>query len=167
MQDYNDERIVVLEALKEFGSRVPLSTLLPLLGSHHRTISRLAFQHIQEAYPDALTELVPVLKAMVRGEPVQEAFAPRMHHRIAETVAALGRATPPVLEMVIALLDHPFWELRVKAAQTLGTLRRNIPDRAIQRLLDLRRDPESPDVRAAADLAFAEILSLEQGMEDD
>lgn len=165
--DYNDERIVVLKALKGTGSRVPFSALLPLLGSNHRTISRLAFQHIQEAYPDALRELVPALKTMVRGEPVQGVFAPRMHHRIAETVAAMGRATPPVLEMVIALLDHPFWELRVNAAQTLGILRRNIPDRAIRRLLELRRDPESPDVRAAADLALAEILSLEQGMEDD
>ncbi len=166
-QDYNDERIIVLEALKEFGSRVPLSVLLPLLGSNHRTICQLAFQHIQAAYPDELTELVPALKAQLRRELLQGAFAPRMHHRIAETVAALGRATPPVLEMVTELLDHPFWEVRANASQTLGILRRNIPDRTIQRLLELRRDPESPDVRASADLALAEILSLEQGMEDD
>lgn len=165
--DYNDERIAVLNALKRFGSRVPLSALLPLLGSRHGTISRLAFQHIQEVYPDALTELVPALKAMIHREPVQGAFAPRLYHRVAETVAAMGRATPAVLEMAIALLDHPFWELRANAARTLRMIRRNIPDRAIRRLLDLCRDPESPDVRAAADLALAEILSLEQGLEDD
>jgi HEAT repeat protein len=164
---YNDERIVVLEALRQFGSRVPLPALWPLLGSNHREICRLAFQHLQETHPAVLKELVPVLKAIVRGEPVQGAFTARMHYRIAETVAVMGRATPAVLEMVIDLLDHPFWEVRVRAAKTLGTLRRNIPDSAIRRLLELRKDPESPDVRAAADQALAEILSLEQGMEDE
>lgn len=164
---YNDERIVVLEALRQFGSRVPLPALWPLLGSNHTEICRLAFQHLQETHPVELKELVSVLKAIVRGEPVQGAFATRMHYRIAETVALMGRATPAVLEMVIDLLDHPFWEVRVRAAKTLGTLRRNIPDSAIRRLLELRKDPESPDVRAAADQALAEILSLEQGIEDE
>jgi HEAT repeat protein len=164
---YHDERIVVLEALRQFGPRVPLTALWPLLGSDHTEICCLAFRHLQETHPAVLKELVPVLKAIVRREPVQGAFAARMHYRIAETVALMGRATPAVLEMVIDLLDHPFWEVRVRAAKTLGTLRRNIPDRAIRRLLELRKDPESPDVQAAADQALAEILSLEQGMEDE
>jgi HEAT repeat protein len=163
----DDERIVVLEALRQFGSRVPLTALWPLLGSNNTEICRLAFQHLQETHPAVLKELVPVLKAIVRGEPVRGAFAARMHYRIAETVALMGRATPAVLEMVIDLLDHPFWEVRVRAAKTVGTLRRNIPDSAIRRLLELRKDPESPDVQAAADQALAEILTLEQGMEDE
>ncbi len=164
---YNDERIIVLEALRQFGSRVPLTALWPLLGSDQTEICRLVFQHLQETHPAVLKELVPELKAIVRGEPVQGAFAARMHFRIAETVALMGRATPAVLEMVIDLLNHPFWEVRARAAKTLGTLRRNIPDSAIRRLLELRKDPESPDVRATADQALAEILSLEQGMEDE
>jgi HEAT repeat protein len=164
---YNDERIVVLKALRQFGSRVPPTALWPLLGSNHTEICRLAFQHLQITHPAVLKELVPVLKAIVRGEPVQGAFAARMHYRIAETVALMGRATPAVLEMVTGLLDHPFWEVRSRAAKTLGTLRRNIPDSAIRRLLELRKDPESPDVRAAAGQALAEILSLEQGIEDE
>ena len=108
-----------------------------------------------------------MLKAILQGEPVQGAFSARMHYRIAETVALMGRATPAVLAMVIDLLDHPFWEVRERAVKTLGTLRRNIPDSAIRRLLELRKDPESPEVQAAADQALAEILSLEQGMEDE
>jgi HEAT repeat protein len=164
---YNDQRIAVLKALRQFGPRVPLTVLWSLLGSNHTEISRLAFQHLQKHHPFALKELVPVLKAIVRGEPVQGAFAARMHYRIAETVALMGRATPAVLEMVIDLLDHPFWEVQVRAAKTLGILRRNIPDSAIRRLLELRKDAESPDVRAAADQALAEILSLEEGMEEE
>ncbi len=108
-----------------------------------------------------------MLKAIVRGELVQGAFAARMHYRHAETVALMGRASPAVLETVIELLDHPFWEVRSRAARTLGTLRCPIPDRAIRRLLELRTDPESLAVRADADQALAEILSLEQGMEDE
>lgn len=108
-----------------------------------------------------------MLKAIIHGEPVQGPFAARMDYRIAETVALMGRATPAVLEMVIELLNHPFWEVRVRAVQTLGTLRRNIPDSAIRRLLELRKDLTSPDTRLAADQALAEILSLEQGMEDE
>jgi len=161
------ELIVVLEALKQFGSRVPLADLWPLLGSNHAETCRHAFQLLQEAHPAVLKELVPVLKAILRGEPVQGVFAARMHYRIAETVALMGRATPAVLAMVTDLLDHPFLEVRVRAAETLGTLRRNIPDSAIRRLLELRQEPESPGVRAAADQALAEILSLEQGMEDE
>jgi HEAT repeat protein len=164
---YNDERIVVLEALREFSSRVPLPVLWPLLGSDNRTICRMAFEHLQETQPAVLEELVPALKAILRGEPVQGAFATRLPYRIAETVALMGRATPAVLEMVIDLLDHPFWEVRGRAAKTLGMLRRNIPDRAIRRLLELRKDAQPPYVRTAADQALAEILSLEQGMEDE
>ena len=161
------ELIIILNALRHFGSPVPLNMLLPLLGSHNTSICELAFQHIQKSYPDVLQELVPQLKAMLREEPVQGAFAPRMHYRIAETVAIMGRATPAVLDMVIVLLDHPFWEVRVRAAKTLGTLRHTVPDSALQRLLELRKDPESLNVRLAADQALAALLSLEQGMEDE
>lgn len=165
--DFNDTRIVVLEALKQFGTRVPLTVLWPFLGSDHTNICRLAFEHLQEAHPAVLKELVPVLKAIVRGESVQGAFEARMHYRIAEIVALMGRATPAILDMVVDLLDHPFWEVRARAAKTLGVLRRNIPDSAIRRLLELRQDTESPDVRAVANQALAEILSLEVGMEEE
>jgi HEAT repeat protein len=161
------ERVVVLEALRQFGPHVPLSTLWPLLGSHNGQVCRLAFEHLHKYYPAEAEKLIPTLKAILRGEPVQGAFAAEMHYRIAETVALMGRATPAVLTMVIELLDHPFWEVRARAAKTLGTLRRNIPDSAIRRLLELRKDPESPVVRVAADEALAEILSLEQGIEDE
>ncbi|HET8840766.1 MAG TPA: HEAT repeat domain-containing protein, partial [Ktedonobacteraceae bacterium] len=145
----------------------PLEVLWPLLGSAHSNICKLAFEHIQQAYPAALEELEPALRSMLRGEAVQGAFAPRAPYRSAEMVALMGRATPEVVAMVVDLLDFPFWEVRVRAAQTLGALRRNIPDRAIQRLIELRKDPESIDVQTAAELALAEILSLEQGMEEE
>jgi HEAT repeat protein len=74
-----------------------------------------------------------------------------------------------VLAKVTELLDWPYWQVRMQAVETLGELRRNIPDAAIRRLLALRRDPNPlmKSVREAADDALAEILSLEDGIEDD
>jgi HEAT repeat protein len=65
------------------------------------------------------------------------------------------------------LLDWPHWGVQCEAARALGKLRRNVPDRAIRRLLALRRAAASPAVRRAADDALSEILSLETGIEDD
>ena len=69
--------------------------------------------------------------------------------------------------MVVNLLDWPYWEVRMKAAEALGAIHRNIPDHAIRRLLELRHDPQALAVREAADEALAEILSRESGMEDE
>lgn len=69
--------------------------------------------------------------------------------------------------MIADLLDWPYWEVRMKAAQALGAVQRNIPDRAIRRLLELRQDPDSRAVREAADNALREILSRENGMEEE
>ena len=164
---YHDQRIVVLKALRKFGDRLPMAELWPLLGSNNSEVSSLAFEHLQEFYPGTMQELTPLLKAILRGETVQGPFAPRMQYRLAGVVGTIKRANPTILNLVIELLDNPFWEIRAQAAKTLGILRRNIPNQAIQRLFALRHDPESPNVRLAADQALAAILSLEQGMEDE
>src|SRR6266436_1425489 len=82
---------------------------------------------------------------------------------------ALGLTSPGLLEKLTEPLDYPHWQVRLKAIQALGHLRRNIPDAAIRRLLAFRRDPDLKmrAVREAADDALAEILSLEAGIEDD
>lgn len=104
---------------------------------------------------------------MLHGGPTGDAFASRVQSRVAQRVKEIGRATPAVLEMVTDLLDWPYWEVRVSAAEALGAVQRNIPDRALRRLMDLRHDPEARAVREAADQALAEILSCESGMEDE
>jgi HEAT repeat protein len=162
-----DDRHCVLDALVQFGTRVRLSSLLTLLESNDYQTCERTCDVLNKLYPAELAKLAPIAKAILRGEPAQGFFVSHMHYRIAETVAAMGRATPAVLNMVIELLDYPFWEVRVRAIETLGKLRRNIPDHVIRRLIALRNAPELPAIRAAANQALAEILSLEQGMEDD
>jgi len=74
---------------------------------------------------------------------------------------------PAILDELTELLDWPHWQVRINAARALGSIRRNIPDEAIRRLLELRRHDPVRVVREAADDALAEILSLETGIEDD
>jgi HEAT repeat protein len=84
-------------------------------------------------------------------------------------IKSTGYTTPRVLAKVTELLDWPYWQVRMEAAETLGELRRNIPDAALRRLLALRRnsDPLMKPVCSAADNALAKILSIEDGIEDD
>jgi HEAT repeat protein len=88
---------------------------------------------------------------------------------IAETIGSLGLTLTPLLEKLTELLNWPHWQVRLKAIEALAQLRRNIPDSAIRRLLELRRDldPKMQAVREAADDALAEILSLETAIEDE
>lgn len=80
-----------------------------------------------------------------------------------------GRASNEVIRPhhLTELLDWHYWQVRLRTAWALGEIRRNIPDRAIRRLLELRHDPESAAVRWGADEALAKILSLETGIEDE
>jgi HEAT repeat protein len=103
----------------------------------------------------------------LRGEPVGGVFSSLVQTRIARAIGQIGRATPEVLNLVVDLLDWPYRETCLEAVRALGAIHRTIPDRAIRRLLELRRDPQSSELRRAADVALAEILSYENGMEDE
>jgi HEAT repeat protein len=156
-----------LELLAKMGPRVPAEPLLALLGDSDLDTCKYAAKALYQTHPEEFAEVARQAEAILRGEPTGSVFASRVQSRIAERVAAIGHATPAVLAMITDLLDWPYWEVRMKAAQALEAVHRNIPDRAIRRLLELRHDPASLAVREAADKALAEILSRESGMEDE
>ncbi len=107
--------------------------------------------------------------AVLQGELVGSVFSSLTEMFVADTISNLGIPSTRLLEKLTELLDWPYWQLRLKAIQALGQLRRNIPDPAIQRLLQFRcdSDPKMRSIREAADDALAEILSLETGIEDE
>ncbi|HEX4716778.1 MAG TPA: HEAT repeat domain-containing protein, partial [Ktedonobacteraceae bacterium] len=110
-------------------------------------------------------ELLPFAEAMLHGAAPAGVFASRTRCRIAEAIGAINRAEPSLLAMLETLLDWPYWQVRMKAAEAFSKIRRNIPETAIERLLTLRFDPEPRAVRQAADRALAEIISLENRRE--
>ncbi|HXR65919.1 MAG TPA: HEAT repeat domain-containing protein, partial [Ktedonobacteraceae bacterium] len=153
-----------LELLEQFGEPIPVELLLSALGGGSSVVA----EKLYKRYPAVFRAVVaPQAEAILRGEPVGGVFASLVQTRIARAIGQIGRATPEVLNLVVDLLDWPYRETRLEAVRALGAIHRAIPDRAIRRLLELRRDPQSSELRRAADVALAEILSYENGMEDE
>jgi HEAT repeat protein len=160
-------RALVVRALGQAGIRAPKELLVAALGSSEEVVREAAAEALKRTHPDALFAVIPEVLAIVNGQGAGSVFGSLVQGFIAETIGNLGFASSNLLEQLTLLLDWPYWEVRMKAAQALGKLRRNIPDAAIRRLLELRRDPQSRTVCVVANDALAEILSLETGIEDD
>jgi HEAT repeat protein len=148
------------------GTPVPVASLLAFLGDLDPAICEHAASALYHTHPEACGEVAQQAEAILRGAPAAGVFASRMQSRIARRVSLIEHANPEVLALLSDLLDWPYWQVRVEAATTLANIHRNMPDRAIRRLLELRLDPASQAVREAADHALVEILSRENGMED-
>lgn len=156
-----------LALLAKSGAQVPVEPLFAMLGSSNPQLCENAARTLYRTHPEVFVEVVQQAEAILHGDPVGPVFASRLQSRIADRVRWIGRATPAVLDLISGLLDWPYWEVRVKATQALRAVQRNIPDLALKRLLELRHDPDEQAVRSAADEALAEILSIENGMEDE
>jgi len=122
---------------------------------------------VKDRYRDVLFNIIPETISVLQGSDSKSPFGSLGQYLIAETLGNAGQISATIIETLESLLDWPYWQVRMKAAQALGKLRRNIPDPVIRRLLELRHDQQSQVVRESADDALAEILSLETGIEDD
>lgn len=170
---YNKEeyiRQVALEVLRtQNKDRVPLKPIVELLGDEDSRVRDTTIQVLRKFAPEILTECATQAIAVFQGEIGDRVFNSLFQIFIAETIGDLGITSKELLEKLTELLDWPYWQVRVRAIQALGKLRRNILDTTIQRLLQLRLDPDPKmcSVREAADDALVEILSLETGIEDE
>jgi HEAT repeat protein len=166
-------RNAALEVLKAKDRDLAIACCIAALGksmpphNHLAETYRLPFEILQEFHPTILPDIVQEVSTVLQGGKPGHFFSSLSMGFVAEIIGNMGRHVPELLERLGELLDWPYWEVRMKAAQALGKLRRNIPDATIRRLLELRHDPRSRAVREAADEALAEILSLETGVEDD
>jgi HEAT repeat protein len=140
-----------------------------LLSDEEKDVRHLSLQLLGQIAPQVLSDLLPQATAALQGTPVGNVFGSLAQMHVADTLGELGITAPELLEKLTSLLDWPHWQVRIKAIEALGKLRRNIPDAAIRRLLELRRDPDPrmKAVREAADDALGETLSLEAGIEDE
>ncbi len=162
-------RQVAIEVLETQPERIPLEPFVELLADENGDVRDAAMQVLKKVAPQVVHDLVPQAMSILRGELVGNMFISLNQMFVADTISNLGLTSPGLLEKLTEPLDYPHWQVRLKAIQALGHLRRNIPDAAIRRLLAFRRDPDLKmrAVREAADDALAEILSLEAGIEDD
>jgi HEAT repeat protein len=141
--------------------------LVAALGDSNEAVRDAVARVLYQKYPDVLPPVISEATAVLLRQGASLVFGSLSRGFIAELIGYAGQSSPALVEKLTSLLSWHYWEVRMNAVEALGKLQRNIPDESIRRLLDLRHDPQSPAVRKAADVALAEILSLEAGIEDD
>lgn len=169
---YNRNRRVrqaILEVLQGLKKPVPLEMLMSAVVDEDMNVVSLAAQMLHDQYANILKQITVEAAAILQGQSQGSFLSSITQCFIASIIKQLGYPAPEFLAKLTDLLRWPHWLVRLNAIEALGKLRRNVPDEAIKRLLQLRRDPD-PMMSAicqAADEALAEILSLETGIEDD
>jgi HEAT repeat protein len=143
-----------LDALGRLGERAPVDTLVATLGHSIYLVRLVAARALMKTHPEAVLAVVSEAEAIVRGEAPGAVLGSILHSFVADgigTLAAEGATIPPVLvERLVALLDWPYWEVRVKAIQALGKLSPPLPETATEKLRALQHDATSRAVRVAA-----------------
>ncbi len=158
---------MALQVLCDKDPHIAIDYCIAALGDSSSEVALAAFQILQQISPAMIPEIVQEATALLEGGKPKHFFRTLSMSFLADMIGDMGKATPDLIARLDELLDWPYWQVRLKTAQALGKLRRNIPDATIRRLLELRHEPNSRAVREAADEALAEILSLETGIEDD
>ncbi len=168
-EGYYDAKVQrkVLQVLRDKDPHIAIAHCIAALGDSNSEIALTAFEILQQIHPAIIPEIVQEATTLLEGGKSGRFFRTLSVGFLADVLGDMGRAAPDLIARLDELLDWPYRQVRLKAVQALGKLRRNIPDATIRRLLELRHEPNSRAMREAADEALAEILSLETGIEDD
>lgn len=147
--------------------RLPRAFLLAMLGESEEEVRLAAFDVVRKVYPELLLGIHAELTALLEGTGSSRIVSAAVESILCDLMANMDKVPLFWREKLTSLLDPSwYWEVRVKAAQALGKLRRDIPEEAVERLKAMRNDPGSSAVQLAADEALAEILSFEPGVEE-
>jgi HEAT repeat protein len=165
----SDVRRATIQTLGKVGKDRKPEIFVAMVGDVNGAVRQAAIQAIGESVPDELSIVLAEAVAVLQHQPAGLIFGSLARSLLAGWIGHLERPSADLLEILTEMLDWPHWQVRVQAIEALGDIRRNIPDRAIQRLLDLRRasSPLMHTVRSKADEALGDILSLETGREDE
>jgi HEAT repeat protein len=160
-------RAYAVRALGQLGARAPIDLLTATLGDSQQLVREAAAEALQCCNPEALYGVEAEATAILQGRGPGMVLGSLVQNFVAEAIIDMEYTTPAILETLTQLLNWPYWQVRLKAIQAFGKIRRNIPDSALRRLLELRHDPQSQAVRRVANNVLAEVLSLETGIEDE
>jgi HEAT repeat protein len=170
LQDKDEDvRRAAVEALGKLGERMNCEQILPLIGDDGGYVRNVAIEVVNKLAPELLADIEAEAIAILQGKPAGRILGSLHEGFIVKVLGNLGYSTPMVFDKLIPLLEWHYWQVQVKVAQTLGKIRRSIPDIAIKRLLAMRNNSSllMRTVSEAADDALSEILSLETGIEDE
>jgi HEAT repeat protein len=148
---------IVLDTLAQFRAKVPLDPLLPFLGDRNKAVSAAAARAIAKTHPATIQSfLLPQIEAILQGEPTGEIFAASIQRRIAYRIGWMDHVPPPLLNMLIELLDYPYEQVKLEAIYALGKIHQPIPEPALHRIAQLRANSQSQAIHQAADEVLAQ-----------
>lgn len=137
-------------ALGELGSRAPAEPLVAALGDSDVKVAVVAAEALRATHPEACTAVVPELIAVLHGGEIGPILEPMLITRAIRAVSTLGLGTSALVSLLGGYLDHSHWEVRLLAAHALRRASGDLPTQVADALEQLKRDPESPDVRRVA-----------------
>lgn len=151
------ESVNALKILADKDSELAINYCITALGDSKSLLSLTAFQILQKIQPMLIPEIIQEATTLLDGGEPGRFFGTIKMRFLARLVGDIGRSTPELIAILDNLLDWPHWDVRMKAVQSLGKLRRNIPDTTIHHLQTVSRDTRSQAVREAADEALTKI----------
>ncbi len=155
-------------AIRALAEHVPIEKLKAALGDSEEEVRLAAIDVLRETHSEITGAIMLDLTRVATAQGPSEFLASAGKSFIIEVIATVTDAPKTFLGELTNLLDWPYWEVRMRAAEAFRKLRRDIPEEAILRLFTLRdNDDEVQTVRVAADDALAEILSLQDGLEEN
>ena len=163
-------RLAAIQVLEAQHAQIPSQQLRSLIADKDEEVRGAVLHAIKKGAPAVLADLMQPAKEVLEAGSVDDVFKPLIERTIAETIMKLELVSADFFEILLQLMEEQrHWQVRIKAIEALSRLRHSLPDNAIQRLLELRREsgPYMDELRKAADDALAEILTLETGIEDE
>jgi HEAT repeat protein len=159
--------IVRAATILALEDRLPRALLQAMLGESEERVRLAAFDVLREVYPELLPGIQAELTALLAGTGSSRIVNAAVESFLCDLMRNMDEVPLFWREKLTSLLDPSwYWEVRVKAAQALGKLRRDIPQEAVERLKAMRNDPGSRAAQMAADDALAEILSFEPSVDE-
>ncbi len=154
-------------AIRALEDRLPKTLLIAALGDSEEDVRLAAFDALRKVYPEMLPVIQSELTALLAGTGSSRIVNAAVESFLSDLMANMDEVPLSWLEKLTSLLEPSwYWEVRVKAAQALGKLRRDLPEEAVERLKAMRNDSGSRAVQMAADDALAEILSFEPSVDE-
>jgi hypothetical protein len=163
----NKDEKVHASIIRAQGMHLPIEKLLVLLGDSSEDVRMAVLETILQTYPETAPRIIAEVKALLMGKKSETFMEAAAQSTVIETIFHMEHVSSAIRSKLTEILDWPYWEVQVKAAQAFKMLRRNIPKEAIDRLLEIRVASPSQAVRDAADDALAVLLSFEMGIEED
>ncbi len=155
-------RLAAAETLRLVVAPEAARPLLGAQGDGEPAVRAAALATLAASYPAALREVALEAEALLLGHEAGMVFGSLAQSACTEAIGAMQTSASTIVDYLLALLEWPFWEVRARAALALGRLGAAIPAQGIHRLVELRHDPSSRAVRAAAERALAMILAARQ-----